>query len=462
MSTKDQKTSSIKTLNPATGKVEKSFDEMTATQVEGIFKKADKAYQSWKKTSFADRAKLLHEVATLMRDNKDELARLCSVEMGKVHREGVSEVELCADIFDYYAKNGEEFLADEPVESESGKAFISYEPIGVIFSVQPWNFPFYQMTRSIAPNIMAGNTVVMKQASNVPQCAAKLEEFFKKAGAPEGVYTNIFVSGSHATEIVANPAVKAVTFTGSDKAGASIAAKAGENVKKSMLELGGSDACIVLDDANLDEAVKLAAMGRLSNAGQVCVSPKRIIVPEKMFDQFVKKAKDIYEHIKIGDPQDLATQLGPLVSVEARDKVLKQVEDTVKAGAKLVYGGNKIDIEGAFMEPTILTDIKPGMVAYTDEIFGPVLCIFPARDEKDAIRIANDTRYGLGGSVIGKDTDRAVRVALQIETGMVYINTIMGIRPELIFGGTKMSGYGREHGIEGIREFVNHKLVKVS
>lgn len=457
-----QTASSIKTVDPATNRTEKSFEEMPDLQIRDIFEHADKAFKSWRKTPFKDRKKLLEKVASLMRERKEELARLCAIEMGKRMVEGLAEVEHCANIFEYYAKHGEDFLADEKLRADTGKAFISHEPIGVILSIQPWNFPFYQMTRSAAPIVMAGNTIVMKQASNVPQCAAMMEQLFNEAGAPAGVYTNLFVSGSHATELIGCEQVKGVAFTGSEKAGSSIAAEAGRHVKRSILELGGSDAFVVIDDADLDDAVQMAAMGRLQNAGQICVSPKRIIVPAGMVEEFTSKAVAIYQDIKTGNPLDPDTQLAPLVSVEARDKVLKQIEDSVAAGAKLVYGGKAIDGEGAYMQPTILTNLSKGMVAYDEEVFGPVLCIFPARDRQEAIDIANDTKYGLGGTVFGKDKDDAIDVARQIDTGMVYINEVTSSYPELPFGGTKHSGYGREHWLYGIREFINPKLIRIA
>ena len=455
-------TSSIKTVNPATGKTEKVFDEMSDAQVDQIIANADKAYQSWKKTSFKERAAIIHKVAKIMLDRKEELGKLCTIEMGKLQREGVGEVELCAGIFNYYADNAEKFLADKKLDTPHGEAFIAYDSIGTILSIQPWNFPFYQITRSAAPNIMAGNTMVLKHASNVPQCAEIMEKIFAEAGLPKGVYTNLFVPGRKVSPLAADPRIKGASLTGSEPAGADLASTASKNIKKSTLELGGSDAFVVLADADIDSAVKTAAMGRLWNAGQVCVSPKRIIVLESVADEFVAKAKAIYEKIKVGDPLDPTTQLAPLSSEKAVEDVIKQVEKTVSQGAILVYGGKRIKRDGAFMEPTIITDIKPGMLAYTDEIFGPVLAIFKVKDEAAAIALANDSDFGLGGSVFGKDTKHAVEVARQIVTGMVYINHTTGISPELPFGGTKRSGFGREQSELGIYEFVNEKLIRVT
>lgn len=454
--------SSIKTVNPATNQVEKEYPVMTDQQIDLILSDADKAFQSWKKTSFAERAKLLHKVASILRERKEELGKLCSIEMGKLHREGIGEVELSANIFDYYADNGEKFLADAPLDTPQGKAFLSYEPIGVLLSVQPWNFPFYQITRSAAPNIMAGNTVVLKHASNVPQAAEIMEKIFAEAGAPKGVYTNLFVPGAKVSELMADPRVKGASLTGSEPAGSSFASMAGKYLKKSTLELGGSDAFVVLEDADLDKAVETAAFGRLWNAGQVCVSPKRIIVMASVADKFIEKAKAIYDKVVVGDPLDPKTQLAPLSSEKAVQDVIKQVETTVQQGAKLVRGGKRIDRPGAYMEPTILTDIKKGMLAYSDEIFGPVLAIYAAKNVDEAVELANDTNFGLGGTVFGTDTDKAVEVARRIDTGMVYINHVTGIAPELPFGGTKRSGYGREQSPAGIYEFVNAKLIRVT
>lgn len=455
-------TSSIKTVNPVTGKTEKVFNEMSDAQIEKIIFDADKAYQSWKNVSFKDRATIIYKVAEIMLERKEELARLSSIEMGKLLSDGIGEIEISASIFNYYADNAEVFLADNKLDTPQGEAFISYEPIGVILSIQPWNYPFYQMTRSAAPNIMAGNTVVMKQASNVPQCAQMMEKIFSEAGLPKGVYTNLFVPGRNTSALVNNPLIKGATLTGSGPAGSDLAATAGKNLKKTTLELGGSDAFIVLADADIDLAVQTAAIGRLRNAGQICISPKRIIVLESVADQFIAKAKAIYETIKVGDPQDPETQLGPLNSEKALQDVINQVEKTVSQGATLVYGGKRLPGEGAFMEPTILTDIKPGMVVYTDEVFGPVLSIFKVKDEAAAIALANDSTFGLGGTVFGKDTKHAVEVARQIVTGQVYINHVTAIAVDLPFGGTKNSGYGHEHAKIGIQEFVNKKLIRIT
>ncbi|MCC8089224.1 MAG: NAD-dependent succinate-semialdehyde dehydrogenase [Rikenellaceae bacterium] len=454
--------SSIRTVNPATNQVVKEYPEMTQDQIERIISEADQAFKTWRKTSFEDRAELLHKVANIMRERKEELAKLCTLEIGKLVPEGIVEVEVCAAIFDYYANNGAAILADKKIQTESGLAFLMFEPIGVILSIQPWNFPFYQITRSASAAIMGGNTMVLKHASNVPQAAETMEKIFTEAGAPKGVYTNLFIPGSKVSELAADPRIKAVSLTGSEPAGSSIASEAGKYIKKSTLELGGSDAFIVMPDADLESAVKTATAGRLWNAGQVCISPKRIIVQDDMAEPFIEKAKKIFESVKVGDPFDSQTQLGPLCTEKALEGVLKQVETAIQQGAKLITGGKRLQGSGAFMEPTILTGVKKGMDAYSEEIFGSVLVIYSVKDMDEAVKLANDSDFGLGGTVFGKDTDKAVEIARKIDTGMVYINHVTSIAPEFPFGGTKHSGYGREQGEYGILEFINPKLIRVT
>lgn len=450
---------SIRSINPATGEVLKEYPEMTSGEIDVILSQSSEAFKEWSISPFSERAKVLHNAANILRERKEELSRLCSLEMGKLFREGVIEVELCANIFDYYANNGEEFLADTPIEATGGNAYISYEPIGTILSVQPWNFPFSQLTRAVAPTLMAGNTVVLKHASNVPQVAEQMEKILLEAGAPQGVYTNLFIPGAKVEGVVADPRIKGVCLTGSAPAGASVASEAGKHLKKSTLELGGSDPFIVMPDADLDKAVQMVVAGRIRNAGQVCVSPKRIFVLSTVFEQFMEKAKSQVESTVIGDPLDPATGLGPLSSVKARDKVIEQVETAVSQGATLVTGGKSIEGPGAFMEPAILTHITKSMDVYSEEVFGPVLMVYSVKDMDEAVELANDTEYGLGATVFGTDIGEAEKVARRIRTGMAFVNRIPGSNPELPFGGTKQSGYGRELSLLGIREFVNQKLV---
>jgi len=355
---------SIQTINPATNKVVKSFEEMTDKAVHEAVGQADKTFGSWRKTSYEERAALLHKVAELMRKKKTELAKMITLEMGKLIAQAEGEIDLSADIIDYYATNGAKFLEDKQLSPKFGKAFIRYSPIGVLLGVEPWNFPWYQVARFAAPNIMIGNTVLVKHASIVPQCGIAIEEIFKEAGAPEGVYTNLLISGKRASELVSDEKIKGVSLTGSEEAGASIATAAGKSLKKSVLELGGSDAFIILEDADIDKTVEWAVVGRLNNNGECCVASKRFIAVESIADEFLKKFTEKLSKIKVGDPMDKDTQLGPLSSEAAAVQLADQVQRTVDAGAKVALGGKRPDREGAFMSPTILTDIKPGMAAY--------------------------------------------------------------------------------------------------
>jgi succinate-semialdehyde dehydrogenase / glutarate-semialdehyde dehydrogenase len=452
----------IQTINPTTNKLIKSFKEMTEHNVHAAVAQATEAYNSWKKTSYQQRAAILHKVATLMREKKESLSKLITLEMGKLIAQAEGEIDLSADIFDYYANNGENFLADKQLTPQYGKAFIRHSPIGVLLGVEPWNFPFYQVARFAAPNIMIGNTVLVKHASLVPQCGIAIEELFKEAGAPIGLYTNLLISGKRATVLVADERIKGVSLTGSEEAGASIAAAAGKYLKKSVLELGGSDAFIILEDADIDKAVEWAVIGRINNNGECCVASKRFIAVEKIANEFLTKFKDKLANLKIGDPMDSTTELGPLSSEEAAVHIADQVARSVEAGAKVLLGGKRMSREGAFMEPTILTDLKPGIPAYHEELFGPVASFYKVKDEQEAINLANDSMYGLGGSVFTQDIERGKRVADQIDTGMVFINHPTWTEANLPFGGTKRSGYGRELSELGIDEFVNKKLIRIS
>ncbi len=453
---------SIKTTNPTTNKIVKSFQDMTDKAVEAAIVQATTAFNDWKKTTFKQRADLLHKVAALMREKRDSLARLITLEMGKIISQAEGEIDLSADIFDYYANNGAKFLADKPLSPQYGNAYVRYSPVGVLFGVEPWNFPFYQVARFAAPNIMAGNTILLKLASIVPQCAIAIEDLFKEANTPLGVYTNLLIPGKHATQLVSDERIKGVSLTGSEEAGASIAAEAGKNLKKSVLELGGSDAFIILEDADIDKAVEWGVIGRINNNGECCIASKRFIAIEAIADEFLKKFKDRLLNLKIGDPMDRATELGPMSSEEAAVHLADQVKRSVDAGAKLLLGGKRMNRTGAFMEPTILTDLKPGIAAYHEELFGPVASFYRVKDEAAAIKLANDSSFGLGCSIFTQDIERGKRVADQIDTGMVFINHPTWTQADLPFGGTKGSGYGRELSELGIEEFVNKKLIRIS
>jgi succinate-semialdehyde dehydrogenase / glutarate-semialdehyde dehydrogenase len=453
---------SIKTTNPTTNKIVKSFQDMTDKAVEVAIVQATTAFDDWKNTTFNQRADLLHKVAALMRKKRDSLARLITLEMGKIISQAEGEIDLSADIFDYYANNGAKFLADKPLSPQYGNAYVRYSPVGVLFGVEPWNFPFYQVARFAAPNIMAGNTILLKLASIVPQCAIAIEDLFKEANTPLGVYTNLLIPGKCATKLVSDERIKGVSLTGSEEAGASIAAEAGKNLKKSVLELGGSDAFIILEDADIDKAVEWGVIGRINNNGECCIASKRFIAIDAIADEFLKKFKDRLLNLKIGDPMDRATELGPMSSEEAAVHLADQVKRSVDAGAKLLLGGKRMNRTGAFMEPTILTDLKPGIAAYHEELFGPVASFYRVKDEAAAIKLANDSSFGLGCSIFTQDIERGKRVADQIDTGMVFINHPTWTQADLPFGGTKRSGYGRELSELGIEEFVNKKLIRIS
>ena len=453
---------SIKSTNPATNKVVKTFEEITDENVDKAIAQADATFQEWKKTDYKHRSEILHKVAGLLREKKKDLAKIITLEMGKLVSEAEGEIKLSAEIFDYYANNAEDFLADKILNPVHGEALIRHSPIGVLLGVQPWNFPFYQVARFAAPNIMVGNTILIKHASIVPQCAIAIEEIFKQAGAPDGLYTNLLLSGKRATALVADKRIKGVSLTGSEAAGASIATEAGKNLKKSVLELGGSDAFIILEDADIEKTVEWAVVGRINNNGECCIASKRFIAVASIAPDFLSRFKNKLAALVIGDPMDEATQLGPLSSEAAAVLIADQVKRAVDGGAKILLGGKRVDREGAFMQPTILTNMLPDNPTYYEEFFGPVAVFFTVKDEKEAIALANDSPFGLGGSIFTQDIERGKKVADQIDAGMVFINHPTWTQADLPFGGTKGSGYGRELSELGIDEFVNKKLIRVS
>ncbi|MEB0058230.1 NAD-dependent succinate-semialdehyde dehydrogenase [Variovorax sp. LG9.2] len=452
------------TTNPYNGQVGKIFDEISDAQLEASIRAADDCFRNhWRKTSFEERKAILKRAASIMRERSQGFAELISLEMGKLIAQSQGEVALCAAILDYYADHAEAFLAPEQLASSRGEAMVESSPLGVLFGVEPWNFPYYQLVRFAAPNLMAGNVVLVKHASNVPQCALAFEGLLSDAGAPPGAYTNLFVSKDQIGRIIDDDRVRGVALTGSEAAGAVVAARAGKNLKKTTLELGGSDAFIVLDDADLEKAVKHAVSGRMGNAGQACTASKRIIVVESLADRFLEKFQAAMAGFKPGDPMDKETTLAPLSSSQALKTLLGQVEEAVGRGARLLMGGRRIDGErGEFMQPTILTDIAPDNPAYHQEFFGPVALFFRVPDEDAAVKLANDSPFGLGGSVFTSDIERGRAVARRIDTGMVFINSSAVSSPELPFGGVKNSGYGRELSSAGIQEFVNKKLIRVA
>ena len=450
-------------VNPYSGEKLQAFPELTDAALEQALSRADACYRTdWRRRTLQQRTAVLARVAAVVRERKEELARLVTLEMGKRISESRWEVGLTADIFDYYARHAAAFLEPRAVEVDAGSAQVESEPIGVLFGVEPWNFPYYQLVRFAAPNLAAGNVLLVKHASIVPQCALAFEKALRDGGVPEGGYANLFVSKQQIEAIIADPRVKGVALTGSEDAGRSVARAAGAALKKSTMELGGSDAFVVLEDADVELAVKMAVGGRFNNAGQSCVAAKRFIVVQPVAKAFLEGFTKAALALAPGDPLDERTTLAPLSSRDALDRLVEQVDKAVAAGARVVCGGKRLDGPGAFMAPTILADIRPGNPAFHQEFFGPVALFFPVADEAAAIALANDSPYGLGGSVFSRDVERAKRVARQLETGMVFINRPTSTSPELPFGGVKNSGYGRELSELGIQEFINRKLIRVT
>jgi len=453
---------SYRSVNPYSGKILKTFEELTDKQLESAVGTAESCFQTWKHTTFAQRALIVAKTAALMRKRMDELAGFVTLEMGKLIEQARGEVALSADILDYYAENAEHFLATEQLRPATGEAQVESSPFGVLFGVQPWNFPYYQLARFAAPNLMAGNVVMVKHAGCVPQCAIAFEKLFLDAGAPEGAYTNLLISYDQVDRVIDDPRIKGVALTGSVDAGKIVAARAGQNLKKSTMELGGSDAFIVLEDADLDATVQWAVWAKMNNTGQCCVAAKRFIVVDQLADAFLKKFQAAMERLEPGDPMDKATTLGPLSTEAALVQLLDQVNRAIAKGATLVMGGKRIDCPGAFIQPTILTDISHSNPAFREEFFGPVALFFRVKNEHEAVALANDSEFGLGGSIFTKDVERGKRLASRIDTGMVFINHPTWTTPDLPFGGIKNSGYGRELSSMGIQEFVNKKLVRVA
>ena len=451
----------LRSVNPYTGEVMKTFPEMTPDEVANAIATAHDCFATWRRVSFAKRAPMLRAAAGLCRERKQELARYMALEMGKRIVEGRKEIELCARIFEYYADNGEEFLKPEIIPSPLGDGTILNQPLGVILGIEPWNYPFYQVVRFAAPTLMAGNVVLLKHASSVQQCAQAAAALFRDAGFPPGAYTNLVLSARDTDSVIDDDRVQGVSFTGSDAGGAHVAERAGMNVKKTILELGGSDPFIVLEDAEMELTVERAVFGRMNNMGQSCVASKRFILLESVSEEFIERFKKKLAALKMGDPMDESIGVAPLCSVQAAATLEDQVNRSVAAGAKVLLGGHRPDPNGAFFEPTILTDVKKGMPAYDEELFGPVAAVIVVPTELRAIEVANDTKYGLGGSVYTRDIERGRRVAAEIEAGQVYINHPAYTYEDMPFGGIKKSGYGRETGPLGIQEFVNKKLVRV-
>lgn len=454
---------SFRTINPATGEAGHEFPLQSDEQVLAALAAAEMRYrEDWKNRPVAERARIVGRAAQILREKRDEYVRYPTLEMGKVVRLGYHEIDLVADILDYYAQHGERLLAPQDVPGEPGATLVS-EPLGVILAIEPWNFPYYQLARVAAPQLVAGNVVMMKHAENVPQCALAFARLFEEAGAPEGVYTNLFCSVEQVAKLIDDFRVRGVALTGSERAGASVGERAGRNVKKVILELGGSDPALILEGAPLDHAIDQVVMGRTYNSGQGCVNIKRVIVVGKARGEAMLAAlKARFATIKVGDPADEDTVLGPLSSERALEGLLNQIAQAKAAGATIVHGGNRIDRPGYYLEPTIVTDITPDNPLYYQEAFGPVLSFYVVDSEEEAIALANDSKYGLGAFVFEADIAHAKQVASRIEAGMVYINSCFVDSPGLPFGGIKNSGFGRELSEIGIGEFLNRKLVRVA
>ncbi|WP_029605978.1 NAD-dependent succinate-semialdehyde dehydrogenase [Kozakia baliensis] len=453
------------TINPFTNEQVAEFPNSTDAEVEQALTQAVETQVRWAEESFEKRAAIVRKAAQILREKKKEHAHFLTLEMGKLFKESVAEVELSADILEYYADHAERFLAPKPLEEankvHSLKAMVVNEPLGVILAVEPWNFPYYQLARVAGPQLMAGNTVICKHASIVPQCAKAFHDLFVEAGAPKGAWTNLFPTRDQLNKLVDDERIAAVCLTGGEKSGAAVAARAGQNLKKTTLELGGSDAFIVLEDADIDKTVRWALWGRMNNGGQCCVASKRFIVVDSVADEFLKKFQQAMSGLKGGDPFKESTTLPPMSSQSAADGLKEQVENAVKNGAKAIPCGEAPPSQGAFVQPTILTDITRENPAYFEEFFGPVALFFRVKDENEAIKLANDSEFGLGGSVFTGSEERGARLAAKVKTGMMFVNHPTWTCAELPFGGIKKSGFGRELSALGIDEFVNKKLITV-
>jgi succinate-semialdehyde dehydrogenase/glutarate-semialdehyde dehydrogenase len=448
------------TVNPYTGKTEKEFPFTETGEIDAIVDRAHAAFQEWRRRPVDERAAVVGRAAELMLERRDEYAALITREMGKRIQEAAGEVMLAASILQYYAENGARFLEPKPIDVMQGEAVVENEPVGVLLAIEPWNYPFYQVVRVAGPNLVLGNTILLKHAELNPQCALALEQLFRDAGVPEGVYTNVFLKIPDVEQVIAHRHVQGVTLTGSGRAGASVAEIAGRHLKKSVLELGGSDPFIVLDAEDLAKTVKAATMGRMQNSGQACTAAKRIIVTDEIYDDFVAGLQQAFATFQPGDPADPSTTLAPLSSERAAQDLAAQIQDAVDKGATVLAGGGRPDHDGAFVQATLLADVTPGMRAYEEELFGPAAVVYRVADEAEAVELANDSDYGLGAAVFSSDVERARAVADRLEVGMVWINQPTGSSPELPFGGVKRSGYGRELSELGMFEFANRRLVR--
>jgi succinate-semialdehyde dehydrogenase / glutarate-semialdehyde dehydrogenase len=452
----------IASINPATGEKLKDFSPFDDAEIEKRLSRADKAFRNCRRTTFTDRSVLLEAVAELLFQEKQKFAQIITLEMGKLFRASVEEIEKCARGCRFYAENGERFLEDEPAQTDAAESYVQYQPLGPVLAIMPWNFPFWQVFRFAAPALLAGNVGLLKHASNVSQCALAIEEIFCRAGFDEGVFQTLLTEPEQVEKIIIDPRVKAVTLTGSEKAGSAVASTAAREIKKSVLELGGSDAFIVMPSADFESALNAAVKARTINTGQSCIAAKRFMIAGEIYDEFLNQFAARMRALKVGDPMDEATEIGPLATEQILQGVHDQVQKTIAAGAKLLTGGNRIHGPGFFYEPTVVIDVPKESPAYREEVFGPVAAVFRVRDVADAIEQANDTSFGLGASAWTNEPEEQKLFVSELDNGMVFINAMVASDPRLPFGGVKRSGFGRELGAAGIREFTNTKTIWIS
>ena len=452
----------LTSINPANNKLIRNYAELTSIESSDIISLADESYVSWKETAFTHRSRLMKNAAKILRNNSEEYSALMTMEMGKPIVQSRAEIEKCAWVCDYYAENAENFLTDEIIKTEATKSFVSYQPLGTILAIMPWNFPFWQVFRFAAPNLMAGNAGLLKHASNVSGCALAIEDVFRKAGFPDNIFRSLLISSKNVKKIIENKKVQAVTLTGSVPAGKSVASFAGSLIKKTVLELGGSDPYVILEDADIEKAAMSCVTSRLINGGQSCIAAKRFIIVESVYDEFEEIYLKFMSKKKMGNPADEKNDLGPQASLKLRDELHEQVLRSVKQGAEIILGGTIPEMEGAYYPPTILTNVKPGMAAFDEELFGPVAALIKAKSEDEAIELANKSAFGLGASVYTKDINRGEQIAKEkLNAGCCFVNDFVKSDPRLPFGGIKESGYGRELSPFGIKEFLNIKTVYV-
>jgi len=452
----------IASINPATGELSKHFDAHTDAEIESALDRAVSAFEKHRRSSFAERAAKLQYTAEILEKDREHFARIITAEMGKLLRASVDEIEKCARGCRFYAEQGEKFLSEQIVSSDAGRSYVRYEPLGAVLAIMPWNFPFWQVFRFAAPALMAGNVGVLKHASNVPQCALAIEKIFRDAGLGPGVFQTFLIENETVEKIIRDPRVKAVTLTGSERAGSAVASTAGREIKKSVLELGGSDPFIVMPSAKLDDAISTGVKSRMVNSGQSCIAAKRFIIADAIYEKYVPQFVEKMQKMKLGDPVDETTEVAPLSSENILRGVDEQVQKSVAAGAKILCGGKRADRVGYFYEPTVLAEIPKSTPAYREEVFGPVALFFRAHDREEAVAIANDSTFGLGASVWTNEPAEQEFFSHELESGMVFVNAMVASDPRVPFGGVKRSGYGRELGAEGIREFTNVKTIWIS